>query len=102
TAWTKILNDPANSALACLQGPGADFSGKSGPIRVLDASGTVIYDPLASPTNGFKLDGTTCSTFGTDDCPFRFNITWTAVCFARPCPNPISQLTVSGLFKAPS
>jgi hypothetical protein len=85
-----------NAGLNCFIGAGSDCTDAGGnpitnaPINVIrDSNGAVIYNILTN--NGFTMQGTPCNTFvappgnGTDQCPLRVAINWTAVCAPGPC-----------------
>lgn len=107
---TDVIRDPAswattvqNSAnLNCLK-TASDCRALSNPaqpnaIRIFSADGTQLTDDGSNPRFGFDLDGKPCSAFsnsGNADCPFRVNVTWTAICDPNPvlpCMSPGARL----------
>ncbi|MGZ3721568.1 MAG: type II secretion system protein [Bdellovibrionales bacterium] len=66
-------------------------------FALLDAVGNTVFDSTL-PNNGFAYDGSLCTTFskvagaGSDDCPFHYDLTWTAYCNPGACVNPLVKI----------
>lgn len=101
-AWSKTIRFSSNvSSMTCLEPEASsrictnDGTNLGEPIQdrpfiLLDAGGNVIVD-ATNPSNGFTSQGANCSTFsvdGNDQCPFRFNLVWSAVCVVGECESP--------------
>lgn len=71
------------------------------PFTLYDATGQIVYDAI-NPTQGLTLQGTVCNNYstppasGNDDCPFRYDLTWSANCKIGNCTNP--QVEINGIF----
>ena len=103
TAWERTISrglssgtNPAqmnclrDTAIPCLSGKGVITNQ---PFALFDGGDLLVFD--ARPrNNGFDGRGTPCNGFipppanGNNKCPFRFELTWTAVCNPASCTNP--------------
>jgi hypothetical protein len=105
-SWQATLSGARNNtAVACLRNSTqCTESGNPGgspiadrPFAIYDGAGALYYD-ATSTSSGFNLAGQPCDTYssaGNDQCPFRFDLQWTATCNAGNCINP--QVTVKAL-----
>lgn len=107
-AWVKTLADTGNTSFACIRNhsactqngnpttatpPGIPLSAQ--PFRLRDAKNAIVFDAL-NPAQGFTPNGALCtgfSTSGNDACPFRYDLTWSAIC-TDSCVSP--QVKVRG------
>lgn len=99
-AWLKTVDGPLNtSGMSCLKNSTpctADGSPAGTPITdrsfaIYDSQGELIYDGT-SATAGLTKMGELCSTYsplGSDTCPFRYDLTWSAKCEPGACVNPV-------------
>jgi type II secretory pathway pseudopilin PulG len=96
-AWKRTVDYGPNATFACIRN-NTDCAGAGGTFAILNAQGTVIYNP-GPANNGFDINGATCNTFnpaGNDRCPFRTTYAWTAVCPpSGACINP--QVSITGI-----
>ncbi len=81
--WANTIS--ANPALSCLASGGTCTNGAGGALTVIkDANNNTYY--AGGGTNGLTQSGSPCSSFnatpgsGNDQCPFQFQISWTAQC----------------------
>lgn len=112
-AWANTLAANSGGSMACLWnftpctvGGGAASAPLTNQPIVLSDSGTapgrVIFD-ARNPANGLTAKGTPCVGFaaapaqGNDACPFRYDLTWSAVCTAGNCVAP--QVSVSAILR---
>lgn len=77
-------------------------------LQILDNKGVLFYD-TTSNTKGLSPQGTACNGFvapsippapptpGNDNCPLRFDISWTAVC-GTSCVNPQVQIHIQAVY----
>lgn len=107
-AWLATVMDPANDSMRCLRdhtlcNPAAIVPPAS-YIKMkasLDADDNCLpgFDtkPSASNTSGLNKAGEPCTGFssaGNDQCPFRYNVYWTATCpnGETRCLNPVIRV----------
>ncbi|MBY0370401.1 hypothetical protein K2X33_06925 [bacterium] len=114
-AWSNTLADTSNTTMACLRNTATRCTHNGNattatlptvagipladqPFKLRDATNRVMWD--STSTNiGMTTNGTACSTFsdaGNDDCPLRYELTWSAICTGE-CTNP--QIKVQGKVK---
>lgn len=92
-SWSRTVQDLGNTSMDCLRNQTDCFSGTpaTGFFALRDAANTLTYNGQ-SPTEGFTIQGTPCSTYdpvnGNALCPIRFNVQWVALCTGLPCINP--------------
>jgi hypothetical protein len=89
--------DSRNPSMNCLkpkasgEGKSRDCTSSGGSINYLkDSSGAALVNTI-SAYSGLDVNGKKCATFSStsDDCPFRFEVTWTAICPSTgKCFNP--------------
>lgn len=98
------LGTGTNTEMACLRagGPQCDRTSIVGDLNLVenDAALTPIY--MGGVANhGFNLDGTFCTTYPSDACPFRYVLRWVPTCpggaAVTLCSNPNIQVT--GVFE---
>lgn len=99
-AWATTVQNSAN--LNCLKTAGdcRALSNPAGrhPIRVFTADGHQLSDDGSNPAMGFTINGDVCQAYspqGNSDCPFRADISWTAICPpnpAVPCEAPGARI----------
>lgn len=106
TAWTNTVNDPANqgypASMSCISQSVAcapDSKAFPGHAFRLLSSNQLLYDG-ANPNVGLNVRGESCNNFvhspnpgvvfnGNNDCPFRFELQWYAICTGgADCINP--------------
>jgi prepilin-type N-terminal cleavage/methylation domain-containing protein len=103
SSWDMTTKTGVNPAsMSCLTSSGTpcipSSSGQS--FAIYDSSGNLYYD-ATTPGNGLTASGQLCPSAsnqnsfnaaigaGNDNCPFRFNLTWTPICPpSGPCLNP--------------
>lgn len=114
-SWTSTLANNATSfycllnPATCSNVPGAAVPGL--PFQADDVTGQPIgcgwpTKPYNSAANGgFTSSGQVCTGFnaapgpGSDLCPFKLTLTWTALCSATPCNQAnLSQIQVNGVW----
>jgi type II secretory pathway pseudopilin PulG len=111
SSWKNSIARNTGAQMNCLKNGTTCIVG-GGPVRnrlfaIYDGSGssTPYYDPT-NLANGFKPDGTRCNTFsasGNAQCPFRYELKWSAMCPAvGPCVNPQVKVTADLIYTAPS
>ena len=101
-------SNPANmdcigsSIIPCTAtGKPADQPITNQPFALFDPGGQIVYDGT-SPTQGLTSQGALCNNYvsdpknGSDDCPFHYDLTWSADCQPNNCVNP--QIEVNGTF----
>lgn len=112
SSWVKTTHMSLNASpggMGCLNDgtPCTENGSASGtPITnrrfaIYDPAGTLIFD-ATNTANGFTFDGTPCSSFsqsGNDECPFRFELTWSAQCTSGSCVNPVVKVTGALVFR---
>ncbi|HEX7672809.1 MAG TPA: hypothetical protein VF412_01490 [Bdellovibrio sp.] len=94
-----------NSAMAC-EANRSDCSSMKGidsNVIVVGPDGTKLTD-ATNASFGFTKDGSTCTTYdatsGSDECPFRFDVTWTPICPpSGSCANPQNKFKGTFSFK---
>ncbi len=109
TAWQATVDAPANSGvLSCLREPPVPAAGcndgqtSANNFVIHNRDGAAWYN-LVLPGTGFDANGNVCATFnptlgsGSDACPFRFEVRWTATCpnGVGPCVKPQVSLAVT-------
>lgn len=93
-AWANSINSATNdSLLGCLRDSVTNpanycqhgIGNSIANFEVRDSAGDVFFQSNTQ-TIGFNQDGETCNTYvqkpnaGNDACPFRYNLTWYALC----------------------
>ena len=103
-SWTNTINAQVNAqAMGCLKAAtpctidgGANSQPlQSVPFALLDGSGLIVYSSI-NPKNGYSMSGATCATYspaGSNSCPIRYTLQWSAQCTPGNCVNP--QVKVS-------
>lgn len=109
-AWAKTIADPANTSLACLRAKLANplapvqCSGAGGAIAVVRDRNDRVIHTSAAATSGFSKAGIACNAFdaanGNEDCPYRFEVRWTAVCADATCPQPDALVEGDLIYKS--
>lgn len=104
--WEATIADASNDAsLGCLRDATANCdTGFTSGFNVVQAGPVMLY-PSATPTAGFRFDGTNCNTFSTatpdPTCPFRWTITWEATCpGSANCKTPDINIVADFLYAA--
>jgi type II secretory pathway pseudopilin PulG len=93
-SWNNIVS--ANPSLACLRNK-SDCNGAGGPVsQILNSQGQPIWDSQAA-TTGFGRHGELCNGFASKGCPYRYEVTWRALCHESPCMN--AQVEITGTLK---
>lgn len=101
---------PIQAGYVCTMDGTSDLSSGGVPIssrrinKIFDAAGSVIYD-ASNPSFGLNLHGQHCATFvdpsagpGNNECPFRFDVVWSAICSSTSCLNPQVQLQLIAVY----
>ncbi|HEY8278065.1 MAG TPA: fibrinogen-like YCDxxxxGGGW domain-containing protein [Bdellovibrionota bacterium] len=92
-AWkSTVANGAPNATTNCLRDHSPCFV-LGGPVNMKDGANRFVYDSNP-PANGFTIDGHNCAGFtdkGSDNCPFRLDLTWKPVC-ESDCTDPSSIL----------
>lgn len=111
-SWRATIADPANPSMACLRNrrPCNPATIAAGPnyikvMRSVLVNGTRTAIPCVPgyttlpgvDTSGFTKDGAVCTGFataGNDQCPFRYNVRWSATCAGgqATCMNPVIRI----------
>ncbi len=90
--------DATNAAMNCIkqkiQTPTAIIScaDQTGPVpKVFDKNKKIVVD-TSSPSAGWDINGIACDTFdatnGNNECPFRYEVSWKALCADEGCSSP--------------
>ena len=109
-AWKYTIAAPQNPNMACLKDNTpctVDGSTDGAPLQnqlfaLFDAGNQLFYDST-SLQNGFSFAGTGCKTFsqtGDDTCPFRFELTWSAICTPGNCIAPQVKINAPLSYKS--
>ncbi|MFN7729314.1 MAG: hypothetical protein ACK5P7_09180 [Bdellovibrio sp.] len=82
-----------SSAFDCLKTVPENCYGVSDRLlEVVDSSNKAMALTNTSPLRGLTPAAQPCDDFDANSeskaCPFKFRVTWSAVCLANPCPNP--------------
>ena len=117
SSWKETVKANTGNAMTCLMPPGALCLDSTGllplanvPFAIYDGAGNPFYD-ATNPAQGLTMSGAACPNAtepvgfdrnpsgGNDQCPFRYDLQWTAVCtvLAGNCINP--QIKVSATLK---
>jgi type II secretory pathway pseudopilin PulG len=99
-SWTNTLQSPRNPGMACLYNGNQCTPGVPSPFVLYD-TGNAVYFDSTNPSNGFNANGESCAAFsnsGNDSCPFRFAMTWTAVCIRPACATPQVMISAKLLY----
>ncbi|MGZ3774504.1 MAG: hypothetical protein ACXVCY_11865 [Pseudobdellovibrionaceae bacterium] len=105
TAWshTKAHNSFMNCTSSSQPNCSTGSTNKT-PIAIYNGSDELFYDSR-NPYNGFKFNGTPCSTFsssGNDDCPLRAQVLWRAECEDAGCSSVQDFIVIQFEFSANS
>lgn len=106
--WSGVVNHGNNSSTFACRLAGGNCSGATGPFTFADLDGT-LYTNHKSATAGLDIFGEPCDSFkdsGSDLCPFRYELTWTAECKPAEidpnCSNPYDHVVGVLKFKPSS
>lgn len=109
-SWRATIADTANPSMACLRdrrpcNPATIGSAYIRLSRVINnAAGRSVGPCITNYTTlpgadatGFTKDGVVCNGFsaaGNDQCPFRYNVRWSATCAGEQptCMNPVIRI----------
>ncbi|MCB0377467.1 MAG: prepilin-type N-terminal cleavage/methylation domain-containing protein [Bdellovibrionales bacterium] len=108
TAWANSVNHAQNSAsMGCLREthPTGCAHNFTSAFNLFDGRNNQVYPGLTANA-GYTMQGQRCNAYrgdpanpgsGNDNCPFHYQLSWTASCppGVTPCKNPM--ITVSGL-----
>ncbi len=98
-AYSSGRMECLRAVTACVDG-GTEIRDQT--FTLVDANGVVVVDG-ASATSGFNAKGAPCLDFndttGSDSCPFRYDLTWTAICNPGNCINPLIEFKVRLRYK---
>jgi uncharacterized membrane protein YgcG len=105
-AWTNtVVNGSAggghpSAAMDCLKNGGncmiAGAAITNRAFALVDRQNQVVLNSI-NPAAGFTSQGTSCGTFspgGNDECPFRYELSWSARCVPPDCTNPLVKISV--------
>jgi uncharacterized membrane protein YgcG len=92
-AWSNTLAE--NPALECVKNRSscASLLGTNIPVKLIDASGTLILTDPVDPAVGFDPQGRSCHSFPSASCPIRFELFWTPICSPATCTNPQERIS---------
>lgn len=104
TAWSLIAADPLNTSLNCLNDANQYYRCPT-QKTTLSASLPVYgidYRPVTNTTHGIDQNGNICSSYPSNDCPWRVLLTWQALCLSPCGVKPIIQVNLDFESSKPS
>lgn len=86
-SWKNTYTAGSNGNLnSCFTDKSFDCPLTTNSLVIIDGtSAKNIYYDSTDVLYGFNANGQICHTYGTGDCVYRFNVTWTPQCASSPC-----------------
>lgn len=91
TTGNPYMDCIKNASLTCVDGTQT-------ALNLKNADGTEVYYGAVAG-KGFAFDGTLCTTYPSEACPFSWNLKWTAKCVGGVSPCATPNVTVTGLLQ---
>lgn len=88
TTGNPYMDCITNASVTCVDGTATS-------LNLKDADGNEVYYALVAG-KGFNYDGTLCTTYPSDSCPFSWDLRWRAKCVGGVTPCATPNVTVTG------